>query len=197
MAAPTPIPAIAFNDAIRTSSTTTGRFYAKYGRVATPFAAVLKAPGKGKGGIMLRRDMFRGLIAGTGTLLGLGHARAATRQSAARQKVAYHLADFEKVAFVLGNIRNHYDGTDGNVDIVLVVHGPALAAFKRNGSSAAVAGRFSGLVKDGLSPVACANTMQGMDVGPADLFEGFASAEEGGVVRLARLQAQGYAYLKP
>ena len=47
-----------------------------------------------------------------------------------KSKVAYHLSDIDKVAFVLGNIRNHYDGTDGAVEIALVVHGPALAAFK-------------------------------------------------------------------
>lgn len=145
---------------------------------------------------MLRRDMFSALIAGTGTLLGLGRTRAAA-QGTAKLKVAYHLADADKVAFVLGNIRNHYDGTGGNVDIVLVVHGPALAAFRTKGSSAAIAGRFSGLVRDGLSPLACANTMHGMDIALADLFQGFASAEEGGVARLAQLQASGYAYLRP
>ena len=81
---------------------------------------------------MLRREMFRGLIAGAGTLFGLGQARAAAAQTPARQKVVYHLADLEKAAFVLGNIRNHYEGTGGNVDIVLVVHGPALAAFRNS-----------------------------------------------------------------
>lgn len=146
---------------------------------------------------MLRRDMFRGLFAGTGALLGLGRARASGREGTARRRVAYHLADFEKAGFVLGNIRNHYDATGGNVDIVLVVHGPALAAFRTEGASAALAGRFSGLARDGLSPVACANTMRGMGIALADLFDGFAAAEEGGVARLAELQAQGYAYLRP
>lgn len=146
---------------------------------------------------MLRRDMFRGLFASAGALFGLGQAHAATQQGPARQRVAYHLSDADKVAFVLGNIRNHYDGTDGNVEIVLVVHGPALAAFRTAGASAAVASRFAGLVKDGLAPQACANTMHGMDIGLADLLGGFVSAEQGGVVRLAELQGEGYAYLRP
>jgi len=145
---------------------------------------------------MLRRDMFRGLFAGAGALFGAGRA-AAAQQSTARPRVAYHLSDADKVAFVLGNIRNHYDGTGGNVEIALVVHGPALAAFRSAAASAAVAGRFAGLVKAGLAPHACANTMQGMDIGLADLFEGFVSAEQGGVVKLAQLQAEGYAYLRP
>ena len=88
---------------------------------------------------MRRRDMFRAVLAGTGTLLGLRAVRAATMEPA-RLKVAYHLSDLDKVNFVLGNIKNHYEGTGGNVDIVLVVHGPALAAFKSNGISAAVSG---------------------------------------------------------
>ncbi|MER8373873.1 DsrE family protein [Mesorhizobium sp. M1406] len=145
---------------------------------------------------MRRREMFRAVLAGTGTLLGLGAVQAATIKPA-RQKVAYHLSDVEKVNFVLGNIKNHYDGTGGNVDIALVVHGPALAAFKSKGISAAISGRFAGLVRQGLESHACANTMQGMDISLADLLAGFHAADKGGVVKLTELQGQGYAYLRP
>lgn len=145
---------------------------------------------------MLRRDIFRGLLVSAGTVLGLKMASAAA-VSYPRPKVAYHLDDADKVGFVLGNIKNHYEGTDGEVDIVLVVHGPALAAFKRSGASAAISGRFAGLLKQGLEPNACANTMHGMDINLSDLLEGFVSADKGGVVKLAELQAAGYAYLRP
>lgn len=145
---------------------------------------------------MRRRDMFRAVLAGAGTLLGLRAVQAATTEPS-RQKVAYHLSDVDKVNFVLGNIKNHYDGTDSNVDIVLVVHGPALAAFKSKGISAAISGRFAGLVRQGLASHACANTMQGMDISLADLLAGFHAADKGGVVKLAELQGQGYAYLRP
>lgn len=144
---------------------------------------------------MLRRDMFRGFAAAAGTLLGLGQARAATE--ADRPKVAYHLSDADKVGFVLGNIKNHYEGMGGNVEIALVVHGPALAAFKTSSASAAISGRFSGLVGNGLTPHACANTMHGMDIALDDLLAGFVTAEAGGVVKLAQLQGKGYAYLRP
>ena len=54
----------------------------------------------------------------------------ATRAEAAtpdQAKVAYHLSDLDKVDFVLGNIRNHYNGMGGpdKVTIALVVHLPA------------------------------------------------------------------------
>ena len=57
-----------------------------------------------------------------------------TRAEAAtpdQSKVAYHLSDLDKVDFVLGNIRNHYNGMGGpdKVTIALVIHGPALKAF--------------------------------------------------------------------
>ena len=79
---------------------------------------------------MRRRDMFRAVLAGTGTLFGLRAVQAASTDTASeRQKVAYHLSDIDKVNFVLGNIKNHYDGTGGNIDIVLVVHGPAPVSY--------------------------------------------------------------------
>lgn len=143
---------------------------------------------------MLRRNLFKALLAGATGWFG---ARAVAAQPAARLKVAYHLSDVGKVGFVLGNIRNHFEGTGGNVDIVLVVHGPALAAFKSAATSTAVKNRFSGLRKQGLQAHACGNTLRGMDLAPGDLVEGFVVVEEGGVVKLAALQAQGYAYLRP
>ncbi|TGU96637.1 hypothetical protein EN794_012875 [Mesorhizobium sp. M00.F.Ca.ET.151.01.1.1] len=145
---------------------------------------------------MRRRDMFRAALAGPGTLLGLRAVRAATTEPA-RLKVAYHLSDLDKVNFVLGNIKNHYEGTGGNVEIALVVHGPALAGFKSKGISAAISGRFTGLVHQGLDPHACGNTMHGMDITLADLLDGFHTADQGGVVKLAELQSQGYVYLRP
>ena len=144
---------------------------------------------------MQRRDMFRAGLAGVAGLFGLRQVKAAATEE--RLKVAYHLSDVDKVNFVLGNIKNHYEGTGGNVDIVLVVHGPALAAFKSKGISAAISGRFAGLVEQGLSPHACGNTMHGMEITLADLLDGFHAVDEGGVVKLAELQRQGYAYLRP
>src|SRR5580700_5942028 len=99
-----------------------------------------------------------------------------TRAEAAtpdQSKVAYHLSDLDKVDFVLGNIRNHYNGMGGpdKVTIALVVHGPALKA--------------------------CINTMRAQEVTLKDLLPGFIIADKGGVVRLAELQSQGYVYLRP
>ncbi|BCM21326.1 DsrE family protein [Mesorhizobium sp. J8] len=144
---------------------------------------------------MLRRDIFRAGLAGAAGFFGLSRANAATPEG--RLKVVYHLSDADKVNFVLGNIKNHYEGTGGNVDIVLVVHGPALAAFKAESASGAISSRFAGLVQQGLVPQACGNTLHGMDITVTDLLSGFQVAEKGGVVKLAELQHQGYVYIRP
>jgi intracellular sulfur oxidation DsrE/DsrF family protein len=147
----------------------------------------------------------RGLV---GRLLAAGAAGAVAWRSGAAAaaaaaapvpRVAYHLADADKVGFVLGNIENHIAGMGGpdKVTIVLVVHGPALAFFEKVRATPDTGRRLSRLVAAGLGPVACGHTMQAQNLALADLLPGFARADEGGVVRLAGLQAEGYAYLRP
>lgn len=122
-------------------------------------------------------------------------ARAATKIP----MVAYHLSDLDKVDFVFGNIHNHYAGMGGpdHVTIELVVHGPALKAFHRADAAPDVAKKLEELRGVGLAYRACINTMRAQNVTLDGLLPGFAVADKGGVVRLAELQTQGYAYLRP
>jgi intracellular sulfur oxidation DsrE/DsrF family protein len=128
-------------------------------------------------------------------------AKAAEARAAAAEfsKVAYHLSDLDKVDFVLGNIHNHYAGMGGSdhVTIALVVHGPALKAFHLAGAAPDVTQPTLDLKNLGLQLNACINTMRAQNVTLKDLLPGFIVAEKGAVVRLAELQSQGYAYLRP
>jgi uncharacterized protein len=149
---------------------------------------------------MHRRNILAAALAGAG---GLFAAATSTRRAKAaapdKAKVAYHLADLDKVNFVLGNIRNHYQGVGGadKVTIALVVHGPALKAFQTASASPDLAHRIGEFHNTGLELNACGNTMKAQKVTLKDLLPGFIAAEQGGVVRLAELQAQGYVYLRP
>jgi intracellular sulfur oxidation DsrE/DsrF family protein len=136
----------------------------------------------------------------------LGIVFAASRATAATEpgppeklKVVYHLADLDKVHFVLGNIQNHIDGAGGpdNVTIALVVHGPALRAFHAAQADWDIVHRVGQFSKTGMQLAACANTMIAQNITLKDLLPGFISADKGGVVRLAELQSQGYLYLRP
>jgi uncharacterized protein len=123
----------------------------------------------------------------------------AAEQPATMAKVAYHLSDLDKVDFVLGNIGNHYNGMGGpdHVTIALVVHGPALNAFHLAGATPDTTQHTDELRKNGLQLNACINTMRAQNVTLKDLLPGFIVADKGAVVRLAELQSQGYAYLRP
>jgi uncharacterized protein len=146
---------------------------------------------------MERRSIFRAGLAGLFGVMGVTAAAAAAERP--KQRVAYHLADQDRVLFVLGNIQNHIDGTGGpgKADIRLVVHGPALRAFHAISVEANIAALAARLMKQGTGFEACANTMKAQGVKLDDLTDGFTVAEKGGVVRLAELQQDGYAYLRP
>jgi intracellular sulfur oxidation DsrE/DsrF family protein len=148
---------------------------------------------------MHRRNILTAVLAGAGGLIA---AATATRRASAapdKSKVVYHLSDLDKVAFVLGNIRNHFDGVGGpdKVTIALVVHGPALKAFQSASAAHDIAERLGNVSQSGLHYFACGNTMKAQKITVKDLLPGFVAAEEGGVVRIAELQSQGYLYLRP
>lgn len=149
---------------------------------------------------MNRRSMLWSAVSALGAALGASSAKAATDASAGTKlKVVYHLSDAEKVQFVLGNIQNHIDGVGGpeNVTIALVIHGPALKAFHSAQANPDVSKRVGDFSKGGVEFAACGNTMKAQNVTLNELLPGFVNAENGGVVRLAELQSQGYLYLRP
>jgi intracellular sulfur oxidation DsrE/DsrF family protein len=148
-----------------------------------------------------RRNIFKSAIAATGGMLLASRAARAQAQAAAAgtPKVVYHLADVEKAAFVLGNIRNHISGMGGpdKVRIALVVHGPALKAFRANTPNLGVKSDTNEARAAGVEFHACRHTMDAQKLTLGDLMPGFAVAEKGGVVKLAELQGEGWAYLRP
>jgi uncharacterized protein len=148
---------------------------------------------------MYRRNLLQGVVAAAGAVFATASARAATTTKPDKLKVAYHLSDADKAGFVIGNIQNHFDGVGGPefVTIALVVHGPALKAFHATAANPDLRQKLEKLGKHGLALEACGNTMKSQNVALKDLLPGFVSVEQGGVVRLAELQAQGYVYLKP
>ena len=150
---------------------------------------------------MNRRGILAAVAAATGGLFAVSakRAEATTTPTPDKTKVVYHLTDLDKVAFVLGNIKNHYEGVGGpaNVTIALVVHGPALKGFHLASASPESIKRLADFSRAGLQLNACGNTMKAQEVTLKDLVPGFVLAEAGGVVRIAELQSQGYVYLRP
>ena len=144
----------------------------------------------------------RGLVARLAAAGAAGFAAFRVTDVAAADelpRVVYHLSDKEKVQFVLGNIENHFKGMGGadKVRIALVANGPALTAFASADINPDVERRLRKVAGMGLELGACGNTLDAIKLTVADLVEGFTRIDEGGVVRLAKLQAEGWAYLRP
>ena len=131
------------------------------------------------------------------SLLTLGLAAPAAAQEARARRVVYHIADIEKVAFALGNMRNHRAGGPQPLDLAAVVHGAALGVFRANTDNEGLKREVAAHRAAGDVFFACANTLAAHHWTLDDLLPGFALAEKGGVVKLADLQAQGWAYLRP
>ena len=143
---------------------------------------------------MDRRSIFKATaLAGLG-LFAAGRAQA---DAARASKVVYHLVDAERVPMGLGNLRNHIVGAASGTRFAVVALGPALRLFRRDAGNLAVAEDVRDRLAEGVAFYACANTMAAQKWALADLLPGFALAEKGGVVLLADLQAQGWAYLRP
>ena len=149
---------------------------------------------------MHRRNMLTAAAAAIGAAFAAASKAArAAPEVPDKAKVVYHLSDFDKVNFVLGNIKNHYEGVGGpdKVTIALVVHGSALKAFHSDSATPWTAHETSEFAKSGLQLNACGNTMRAQNISLKDLLPGFVAADRGGVVRIAELQSQGYVYLRP
>ncbi|MEJ1959683.1 MAG: DsrE family protein [Nitrosomonadales bacterium] len=122
-----------------------------------------------------------------------------TASAADKLKVVYHVSDLEKVPFVLTNIENHIKAVGGpeNVEIILVAHGPALQYFQQENNDRPFLERIQSLRNKGIEFDACGNTMRSQQITLKDLPEGFVRVDQGGVVRIAELEHQGYLYIRP
>jgi uncharacterized protein len=145
---------------------------------------------------MDRRSLAGAALAAAAGVLTGSPARAGPQRA---QRVVYHLADSDKVAFVLGNLANHLEGAGGpgQIALAVIVHGPALASFRFVSPNRGLLQDAEARIKAGIAFHACTHTMEAMKLTLADLTPGFAVAEKGGVVLLADLQAQGWIYLRP
>ncbi len=117
----------------------------------------------------------------------------------AQDKVADHVSDTDAQALgALRNVRNHLD-TDPTAKIIVVAHAQGVdflmeGAKDKNGS--ADAGPVSALKSRGVSFEVCEITLKTRGL-RKDQFLQEADFTPSGVVRLAELQGQGYAYIRP
>lgn len=120
-------------------------------------------------------------------------------QASERINIVYHLSEADRTAFVLNNMQNHIDGLGGPeaVNMVLVVHGPAINALDDIEALERVRDGVERLQEQGVQFEMCGNTLEVFNRDLDDLLPGFTAVNQGGVTRIGELQLQGYVYLRP
>jgi hypothetical protein len=123
----------------------------------------------------------------------------AAPHAAAQDQVVYHIDDASTQGLKgLRNIRNHLD-TDPAARITVVTHANGVDILMEGAKDAAgglYAGPVAALVARGVKFEVCEITLRNRSL-KKEQFLQEAEFTPSGVVRLARLQKQGFAYIKP
>ncbi len=130
-----------------------------------------------------------------------------------KQKVVYHINydNAKAQAGALRNIQNHINAVGKeNLDLKVVLHGKGLTLllepgaggktkFSAGNATDAITAKIAGLKGQGVEFNVCANTLRGKKVSYEDDLYDVSKSDivPSGVAELAKLQAQGYAYIRP
>ena len=117
-------------------------------------------------------------------------------------KVLYHVdgKDLATAKYAMALINKHIEAEGGpeNIDIKLVVHGPALELFKEDTVDPQLKAKLKAAMDKGASAEMCQVSMKLFATPLEKLVAGFIPTEHPvAVKRIADLQQQGYIYIKP
>jgi intracellular sulfur oxidation DsrE/DsrF family protein len=123
-------------------------------------------------------------------------------------KVVYHFNSDDPKIHKAGliNIQNHIDAVEKeNVEIIAVLHGPGLTMLQKGKTEDDNFLRIANLKKQGVKFGVCNVTITRQKLNKDELFVGIVGKDKikdseivpSGVAELAKLQSQGYAYIKP
>lgn len=123
-------------------------------------------------------------------------------EEAAKQKAVYHVNydDPKQIDGALRNIQNHINAVGAeNLDLRVVMHGKGLDLLILAKSDMNTQSKVIGLKDQHVKFEVCKNTLTSREINyETDLFDVTeADIVPSGVAELAKLQGQGYAYIKP
>ena len=102
--------------------------------------------------------------------------------------VLLHIDESEKWPMLLANVENFLDAEE-DAKLVVVANGPAVRFYTERG-------KIDPLLRQRVDFVFCNNAMRGQEITAEDLDTNI-RVVPAGVVEIARLQLEGYAYIKP
>ena len=129
-------------------------------------------------------------------------AQASEPHGKDKVKVVYHVDGPDPVVakYALTLINKHIEAEGGpeNIDVVLVVHGPALTLFENANVDQELKGKIKLILDKGATAEMCQVSMKLFGTPLEKLVAGFIPTEHPvAVKRIADLQRKGYVYIKP
>ena len=129
-------------------------------------------------------------------------AQASETHGKDKVKVVYHVdgPDLAVAKYALALINKHIEAEGGpeNIDLVLVVHGPALKLFEKANADQELKGKIKMILDKGATAEMCQVSMKLFGTPLEKLVAGFIPTEHPvAVKRIADLQREGYVYIKP
>jgi uncharacterized protein len=143
---------------------------------------------------MNRKAFIQAAVLALSSTFALGAAAQAA--ALPPNKVVFQVSDGDagKWNLALNNIKNVQEAFGAkNVAIELVVYGPGIGMLK---AEALTSNRVIEAAEAGVKIVACETTMHALNLTKADMNPAIGYVP-GGVVELMKLQAQGWAYIRP
>ena len=134
-------------------------------------------------------------------LLFLGVPPGAAADSG-KTKVVYHVdgKDLATATYAMALINKHIEAEGGpdKIDVVLVVHGPALELFKADTIDPTLKKKLKSAIDNGAQAEMCQVSMKLFGTPLEKLVAGFQPTEHPvAVKRIVDLQKEGYFYIKP
>ncbi|MDR4495683.1 MAG: DsrE family protein [Nitrospirales bacterium] len=152
-----------------------------------------------KSALMLSTLIIAGLY---GLFLSPGLVLADKDPGQDKVKVLYHLDSNDpalaKYAMALINKHIEAEGGPDNIDLVLVVHGPALKLFESDTVDQELKDKLKVVIDKGITAEMCQVSMKLYGTPLEKLLAGFTPTQHPvAVKRIADLQRAGYVYIKP
>lgn len=157
------------------------------------------SPARAPCAVTAPRRLAAGLLAGTAVLalaFGLPPARAQSPDLSRPHKVVFQVSDNDPARWnlALNNARNvQQDLGAAQTAVEIVVYGPGIGMLRMDSVTGP---RVADALRDGVSVVACENTMRAQKLSREDMLPriGYVPA---GVVQLMQRQREGFAYIRP
>jgi intracellular sulfur oxidation DsrE/DsrF family protein len=138
----------------------------------------------------------RSLVVAAAAVVGVLALPAVAQQATtARNRALFQVTDNDPARWnmILNNMTNLREGVGSEgAEIELVAYGPGILMLK---ADSPVRQRIAEALKNGVKVQACQNTMQGMNLVPADMLSDIGYVPSG-VVEVMKKQQQGWAYIR-